>query len=169
MRIDLNCDMGESFGVYRIGADEDAMLELVTSANVACGFHAGDPRIIDRTVGLAAKHGVGVGAHPSHHDLRGFGRRAVAASPDEVEADIILMAKNGVDGVYSDDPRRNPQATKFDTLTFLEAINLRLQVMDSTALSLCLDNDMPIVVFNVQSPGEIERIILGERVGTIVY
>ena len=91
MRIDLNCDMGESFGIYRIGADDDAMLELVTSANVACGFHAGDPSIIDRTVGLAVKHGVAVGAHPSHHDLQGFGRRNVAASPDEVESDIIYQ------------------------------------------------------------------------------
>jgi len=91
MRIDLNCDMGESFGVYRLGADDDAMLELVTSANVACGFHAGDPRIIDRTVSLAAQHGVAVGAHPSHHDLRGFGRRAITASPDEVEADVVYQ------------------------------------------------------------------------------
>ena len=91
MRIDLNCDMGESFGIYRLGADDDAMLELVTSANVACGFHAGDPSIIDRTVGLAAKHGVAVGAHPSHHDLRGFGRRNVAASPDDVESDIVYQ------------------------------------------------------------------------------
>lgn len=91
MRIDLNCDMGESFGIYRIGADDDAMLELVTSANVACGFHAGDPSIIDRTVGLAVKHGVAVGAHPSHHDLRGFGRRNVAASPEEVEADVVYQ------------------------------------------------------------------------------
>ena len=83
--------MGESFGIYRIGADDDAMLELVTSANVACGFHAGDPQTIDRTVALAAKHGVVVGAHPGHHDLRGFGRRAIAASADEVEADVIYQ------------------------------------------------------------------------------
>lgn len=91
MRIDLNCDMGESFGIYRIGADDDAMLELVTSANVACGFHAGDPSIIDRTVGLAVKHGVAVGAHPSHHDLQGFGRRRVDASPDDVESDTVYQ------------------------------------------------------------------------------
>jgi UPF0271 protein len=91
VRIDLNCDMGESFGVYRIGADDEKLLELVSSANVACGFHAGDPRIIDETVGLAAKHGVAVGAHPSHHDLRGFGRREVKASPEEVEADIVYQ------------------------------------------------------------------------------
>lgn len=91
MRIDLNCDMGESFGIYRIGGDDSEMLRLVTSANVACGFHAGDPRIIDQTVELAAKNGVAVGAHPSHHDLRGFGRRAIAASADEVEADVVYQ------------------------------------------------------------------------------
>ncbi|MGH9320963.1 MAG: LamB/YcsF family protein [Vicinamibacteria bacterium] len=90
-RIDLNCDMGESFGVYRIGADEEALLRLVSSANVACGFHAGDPRIIDRTVGLAARNGVAVGAHPSHHDLRGFGRREMKTTPDEVEADVVYQ------------------------------------------------------------------------------
>jgi uridylate kinase len=93
---------------------------------------------------------------------------AAALRALEVEADIILMAKNGVDGVYDDDPRRNPDARRFDRLTYLEALNMRLQVMDSTALTLCMDNNMPIVVFNVQSPGEIERIIRGEQVGTLV-
>jgi len=93
---------------------------------------------------------------------------AAALRSLEVEADVILMAKNGVDGVYDDDPRRNPDATKFDRLTFIEAINRRLQVMDATALTLCMDNAMPIIVFNVQSPGEIERIILGEQVGTLI-
>jgi uridylate kinase len=93
---------------------------------------------------------------------------AAALRALEVEADIILMAKNGVDGVYDDDPRRNPNARKFDRLTFLEAINRRLQVMDSTALTLCMDNNMPIIVFNVQAPGEIERIILGQPVGTLI-
>lgn len=87
----MNCDMGESFGVYRIGADDEALFGLVSSANVACGFHAGDPQIIDRTVSLAARHHVAVGAHPSHYDLRGFGRREVKASPEEVEADVIYQ------------------------------------------------------------------------------
>ncbi len=91
---------------------------------------------------------------------------AAALRALEIEAEVILMAKNGVDGVYDDDPRRNPNARKFDRLTFLEAINRRLQVMDSTALSLCMDNHMPIVVFDVETPGGIERIILGEQVGT---
>ena len=90
MRIDLNCDMGESFGNYDLGCDEE-ILEIVTSANVACGFHAGDPVIMDRTVGMAIAQGVAVGAHPGHHDLRGFGRRPIQAPADEVEADVLYQ------------------------------------------------------------------------------
>ncbi len=93
---------------------------------------------------------------------------AAALRAIEIEADVILMAKNGVDGVYDADPRRDRGARKFERLTFLEAINRRLQVMDSTALSLCMDNDMPIIVFDVQSPGQMERIVRGEHVGTLV-
>ena len=83
MRIDINCDMGESFGAYVIGAD-DAVLPHVTSANIACGFHGGDPTVMRKTVAAAAKHGVAVGAHPSLPDLMGFGRRAMQVTPDEV-------------------------------------------------------------------------------------
>lgn len=90
MRIDLNGDMGESFGSYRMGADEALML-LVTSANIACGFHAGDPSVIDRTVALARRHGVAIGAHPGYADLRGFGRRPLQLSPDEVENDVLYQ------------------------------------------------------------------------------
>ena len=74
LTVDLNADLGEGFGAYAMGADE-AVLAYVTSANVACGFHAGDPTVIDRTVAYAVRAGVAVGAHPSHWDLRGFGRR----------------------------------------------------------------------------------------------
>ncbi len=84
MRIDLNCDMGESFGVYRLGADE-ALMPLITSANVACGFHAGAPLVLDRTVRLAKAHAVTVGAHPGYPDLAGFGRRDMALAPAEIE------------------------------------------------------------------------------------
>lgn len=83
MRIDINCDMGESFGNYVYGADQD-IIAHISSANIACGFHAGDPLVINRTVALAAAHGVGVGAHPSFPDLMGFGRREINATPDEV-------------------------------------------------------------------------------------
>ena len=82
--------MGESFGSYALGCDEE-ILEIVSSANVACGFHAGDPLIMDRTVQLAMDRGVSVGAHPGHHDLRGFGRRFIEVSPAEVEADVVYQ------------------------------------------------------------------------------
>jgi 5-oxoprolinase (ATP-hydrolysing) subunit A len=90
LRIDLNADLGEGFGAWTMGADE-GLLEHVTSANVACGFHAGDPRVIDRTVALAARAGVAIGAHPSHFDLRGFGRREIQSAPAEVEADVLYQ------------------------------------------------------------------------------
>jgi UPF0271 protein len=88
--IDLNADLGESFGAWTMG-DDAAILAYVTSANVACGFHAGDPRVIDRTVALAVAAKVAVGAHPGYPDLRGFGRRAIAADPQEVEADVLYQ------------------------------------------------------------------------------
>jgi UPF0271 protein len=88
MHIDLNSDVGESFGAYRIGADADVM-RSITSANVACGFHAGDPGVMRETVRLANASGVSVGAHPGFPDLVGFGRRELRASPREVE-DLVL-------------------------------------------------------------------------------
>jgi 5-oxoprolinase (ATP-hydrolysing) subunit A len=80
MRIDLNCDMGESFGAYTIGADEQVM-SSITSANIACGFHGGDPGVMRRTVRMARDAGVSVGAHPGFQDLAGFGRREVRMTP----------------------------------------------------------------------------------------
>jgi UPF0271 protein len=90
VRVDLNADLGEGFGAYAVG-DDACVLAFVTSANVACGFHAGDPRVMDRTVALAVRGGVAVGAHPGHFDLRGFGRRAIAAEPEEVETDVLYQ------------------------------------------------------------------------------
>lgn len=83
MRLDINCDLGEGFGNYRYGADEE-IAPYISSANIACGYHAGDPAVMSRTVALAKKHGVAVGAHPSFPDLLGFGRRELAATPAEV-------------------------------------------------------------------------------------
>lgn len=88
--VDLNCDVGESFGAYRM-AGEEALLEVVTSANVACGFHAGDPRVMERTVRRAAQAGVGVGAHVGYPDLVGFGRRRMELSPDELRTDVLYQ------------------------------------------------------------------------------
>jgi UPF0271 protein len=89
-RIDFNCDMGESFGAYTLGLDHE-IIRAITSANIACGYHAGDPAWMRRTVALAESHGVGVGAHPGLPDLRGFGRRAFAVSAADVRDDVIYQ------------------------------------------------------------------------------
>jgi UPF0271 protein len=88
--IDLNSDMGEAYGAWRMGPDSE-LLELVTSANVACGFHAGDPLTIDKTVAAASKRGVAIGAHVSYPDLVGFGRRHLAVGHDELVADVLYQ------------------------------------------------------------------------------
>ncbi|MGC9196922.1 MAG: LamB/YcsF family protein [Syntrophobacteraceae bacterium] len=90
MRMDINCDMGESFGAYSLG-DDAKMMGFVTSVNIACGFHAGDPQVMAATVGLAAKYGVAVGAHPGYPDLLGFGRRAMQTFPGEIKNYILYQ------------------------------------------------------------------------------
>jgi UPF0271 protein len=95
--IDLNCDMGESFGAWTMGQDE-AVLPFVTSANVACGFHAGDPQVMLATVRAAVRHGVKVGAHVALPDLQGFGRREMKVTPDEAHA-FTLYQLGALDGV----------------------------------------------------------------------
>ncbi|MDF3934919.1 5-oxoprolinase subunit PxpA [Pseudomonas citronellolis] len=89
-RILLNCDMGESYGAWRMGDDVHAM-PLIDQANLACGFHAGDPLTIQRTVRLAVEQGASIGAHPSYPDLAGFGRRHMSCSPEEVQALVLYQ------------------------------------------------------------------------------
>jgi len=95
--VDLNSDMGEAFGAYRMG-DDEALLDIVTSASVACGFHAGDPVVMTRTVSAAADRGVTVGAHVSYPDLVGFGRRSLAVTPAELTADVLYQL-GALDGI----------------------------------------------------------------------
>ena len=90
MRVDLNSDLGEGFGIWQLG-DDDALLGVVTSANVACGFHAGDPDILRRVCTLAAERGVAIGAQVSYRDLAGFGRRAIDVAPDTLTNDVIYQ------------------------------------------------------------------------------
>jgi uridylate kinase len=85
----------------------------------------------------------------------------------EIEADVILKATK-VDGVYTADPKRDPNAVKLAHLGYLEVLNRGIEVMDNTALTLCMDNNVPIVVFNLLEPGNIERVVLGEEIGTLV-
>jgi len=91
-----------------------------------------------------------------------------ALRASEIKADVILMAKNGVDGVYSADPKKDPTATRFDHLTYMDLLSKGLQVMDSTATSMCMDNNMELMVFNMNEPGNIVRAMKGERIGTII-
>ncbi|MFC4456491.1 UMP kinase [Deinococcus sonorensis] len=86
----------------------------------------------------------------------------------EIGADVVLMAKNSVDGVYSSDPRKNPEATRYDHLTHAEVVAQRLEVMDATAITLCMDKGLPIIVFDIFEPGNLARLFRGERVGTLI-
>ena len=93
---------------------------------------------------------------------------AAALRAIEIGADVLLMTKNNVDGIYTADPLKDPSAKKFDKITHLEALNMRLEVMDATALSLCLENNLPIIVFDLQTPHSMEKAVLGEPIGTLV-
>lgn len=93
---------------------------------------------------------------------------AAALRAVEVEADVLLMAKNGVDGVYEADPRKEPGARRFETIGFMEVLRRRLEVMDATALTMCMDNNVEVLVFDVRGPRSIERALRGEKIGTRV-
>ncbi|MGR9251180.1 5-oxoprolinase subunit PxpA [Rhizobium leguminosarum] len=90
--VDINCDMGEAFGRWRVGdTDDTTLMGLISSANIAAGFHAGDPNLMDQTVRLATEHGVGIGAHPGYNDLQGFGRRKIAGTAKELVNDMVYQ------------------------------------------------------------------------------
>lgn len=97
MRVDLNSDMGESFGPWKMG-DDDALLDIVTSANIACGFHAGDPDVMARTMARAHAKGVGIGAHPGFSDLQGFGRRRIRLGSEEL-ANMVAYQLGAAQGI----------------------------------------------------------------------
>lgn len=94
---------------------------------------------------------------------------AAALRALEIGAGALIMAKNGIDGVYDSDPSKNAAAKKYDRLTHHEALSQRLQALDSTALSLCMDNSLPIVVFDIFKPGNLQAILSGEHIGTLIY
>ncbi len=93
---------------------------------------------------------------------------AAALRAIEVDADTLLMSKNKVDGIYDSDPNEHPGAARYSSISYMNALNLRLGVMDSTALTLCMDNNLPIVVFDIFDPGSLGRILTGEPIGTLV-
>jgi len=94
---------------------------------------------------------------------------AAALRAIEISADVLLMSKNNVDGVYTADPQKDPKAKKLRKITHLEALNRRLEVMDATALTLCMENHLPIIVFDLMAPQGIEKAVSGEPIGTLIY
>ncbi len=148
--VDLNCDMGESYGRHKLGYDED-VIKYITSANIACGFHAGDPAVIRATVVLAGENGVGIGAHPSLPDMQGFGRRRMELSPTEIHDMVIYQVG----------------ALK----TFAEAYGYRLQhVKPHGALSHMSVEDRAVAAAIAESVWKVDRklILLGVA-GTSLY
>jgi len=134
--VDLNADIGESFGAWQIGNDA-AILKIVSSANIACGFHAGDPHVMRKTVALAKEKGVEVGAHPGLPDLLGFGRRRMDISPADIK-DIITYQISALKG-------------------FVEAEGMRLQhVVQHGALTAMAENDDKLAVAIMDSILEVD-------------
>jgi uridylate kinase len=174
----------ESNGMDRVTADYAGMLatvinaltlqdalereDVITRTQSAIGVHqVAEPFIRRRAIrhlekGRAIIFAGGTGNPYMTTDT------AAALRAIEIEAEVLLMTKNNVDGIYSADPRKEPSAMKFDKLTHLEALNRRLEVMDATALSLCLENKLPIIVFDLQAPRSLEQSVLGEPIGTLV-
>lgn len=123
-QVDLNCDMGESFGPYSLGQDE-LIMPHITSVNIACGFHAGDPSVMQRTVALASTHRVQVGAHPGYPDLMGFGRRQIGMTPNEVY-DAVVYQIGALLGVARAHKARVTHVKVHGALYNAAAVDLRL-------------------------------------------
>jgi UPF0271 protein len=144
MAIDLNCDMGESFGAYKLGMDEE-MMRHITSANVACGWHAGDPLVMDQTVKMAKAGGVGVGAHPGYPDLLGFGRRNLDCGFEELKSYVIYQvgalaafcAANGI-AMRHVKPHGQLYLTAVDNATVARAIAEAVVAVDKSLMYVAL-------------------------------
>lgn len=163
--IDLNCDMGESFGAYKLGMDEQVM-HYITSANIACGFHAGDPGVIEKTVKMAAKNLVGIGAHPGYPDLLGFGRRSMAASPEEIRQYVIYQI--GALKAFCKANKAELQHVKPHGALYLDAVENRDIAMAAAQGVMSVDPDLYFVAL-AGKKGETMRKV-GEELGLkVVY
>jgi 5-oxoprolinase (ATP-hydrolysing) subunit A len=144
MRIDLNADVGESFGAYAIGHD-DGLMRSITSANVAAGFHAGDPSVLRKTIRLARDHGVAVGAHPGFPDLVGFGRRELNVTPKEAE-DLVLYQIAAVAGVAAAEGVALQHVKPHGALFNMAARNADLAAAIARAVAAC---DRSLILFGL--------------------
>ncbi|MDC3423324.1 LamB/YcsF family protein [Aquibacillus sp. 3ASR75-11] len=155
--VDLNCDMGESFGAYKMGRDEE-ILDYITSANIACGFHAGDPSTMRKTVRLALEKNVGIGAHPGFQDLTGFGRRNMDISPQEAY-DLVVYQIGALDAFVKSEGGKLQHVKPHGALYNMAAKNERLSEAIAEAIYKV---DPELVLFGLAG-GELFKA--GEKVG----
>lgn len=155
--VDLNCDLGESFGAYKIGMDEE-ILRFVTSANIACGFHAGDPSVMKKTVKLALDNKVEIGAHPGLPDLAGFGRRNMNISPQEAH-DIVIYQIGALSGFVKAEGTKMQHVKPHGALYNMAAKNSNLANAIAEAVYKV---DSELILFGLAGS---ELIRAGERIG----
>ena len=164
-KIDLNCDMGESFGAYKLGMDEE-VIQHISSANIACALHAGDPSVMDRTVAMAVAHGVGVGAHPGYPDLLGFGRRDMDCTMEDLRNYVIFQI--GALQSFCSVHGTKLQHVKPHGALYLAAVENE-EVARSVAEAIVSANPELLYVALAGAKGELMRRI-GEEVGLqVVY
>ncbi|WP_338472209.1 5-oxoprolinase subunit PxpA [Niallia sp. XMNu-256] len=156
-KIDLNCDMGESFGTYQLGNDEE-ILNFITSANIACGFHAGDPTTMRKTVRMALEKNVAIGAHPGLPDLAGFGRRNMQITPDEAY-DLVLYQIGALSGFVKADGGKLQHVKPHGALYNMAAKDYQLSLSIAKAV---YHIDPELILFGLAGS---ELIKAGEEVG----
>lgn len=155
--VDLNCDMGESFGAYVMGNDE-AILETITSANIACGFHAGDPATMRKTVRMALQKNVGIGAHPGLQDVVGFGRREMAISAEEA-FDLVVYQIGALSGFVQAEGGRLQHVKPHGALYNMAAMN---RVLADAIAEAVYKVDPELILFGLAGS---ELVTAGERIG----
>jgi 5-oxoprolinase (ATP-hydrolysing) subunit A len=163
--IDLNCDMGESFGVYKLGMDDEIM-KYISSANIACGFHAGDPQVMNQTVKMAVENCVGIGAHPGYPDLLGFGRRSMTLTRDEIKQ--YLIYQTGALKAFAKVHGARLQHVKPHGALYLDAVENQEIARTIAKGIMDLDPDLKFVAL-AGKKGETMRLV-GEELGlNVVY
>ncbi len=163
--MDLNCDMGESFGAYRIGRDNEIM-QYISSANIACGFHAGDPTVMDKTVEMAVENSVAIGAHPGYPDLLGFGRRSMTLTQDEIKQ--YLIYQTGALKAFCKVHGAKLQHVKPHGALYLDAVDNKDIARSIAGGIMDLDADLKFVAL-AGKKGETMRLV-GEEMGLkVVY
>ena len=160
----LNCDMGESYGSWRMGPDAEVM-PYIDCANIACGYHAGDPSIMRRTVGLALQHGVTIGAHPAYPDLVGFGRRSIACSNEEIR-DLLHYQIGALDGICKVQGGRvayvKPHGALYNDM-MADPVKLRA-VLEAVA---AYDSSLPLMLMATADNRAAQQ--LGEELGVTLW